>query len=135
MLPRPWRNTYKSKSSMGFIRDFDCSHEGADSIAGFRTLIICALKLLSYFMQFLSNANRHAHAGYHPKLIQNTHIFFSPMKKGITGSFSRVRCNCRSNEHIVTKLAIDNTLIEALVSLFILIFLCERWYSPVKVYQ
>ena len=63
----------------------------------------------------------------------NSQTFLDMTKNGTTGSFSLVKCNCRSKEHKLMNPAIEKTLIEADVSLRILILRCVRWYKTVKV--
>lgn len=45
-----------------------------------------------------------------------SHNFRVITNKGTSGSFSRVKCNCRRSEDILTKLATDTTNNDAVVS-------------------
>lgn len=47
-------------------------------------------------------------------------------KRGTTGSLSPVRCSCNKREHVLMKLAIEKTLIDAVVSFFIFMLRCVR---------
>lgn len=47
--------------------------------------------------------------------------------KGTGGSSNLVKCNCNNKETMLVKLAMENTLIDAEVSLLMLIFRWVRW--------
>ena len=48
-------------------------------------------------------------------------------KTGTSGSFSRVRCNCRSSEDMLRKLATETTRTEAAVSRFMAAWFWVTW--------
>ena len=70
-----------------------------------------------------SVAPSHALASDDPRLEIRIHTLCSSTKSGTIGSFSLVKCSCSKREHMLVKLAMENTLMEADVSFSMFIFL------------
>lgn len=58
---------------------------------------------------------------------KNNQTCLAIMNSGTGGSFALDKCNCKSKETMLMKLAIENTLKDADVSFRIFIFRCVRW--------